>query len=108
MRSPCRDKANQIAREFLAKLPALRESLALDAQAAYDGDPAAKSKVLQVLGWSVPYPLDQKYAEEAGNVVDLVARYAPTPLSVQIERFGEVPVKREPQTDQSAPQNPQY
>jgi hypothetical protein len=71
-------------------------------------NPEAKSKVLQVLGWSVPYPLAPKYAEEAGNVVDLVARYAPTPLSVQIERFGEVPVKREPQTDQSAPQNPQY
>ena len=40
---PCRAKAGEIANEFLARMPAIREALALDAQAAYDGDPAAKS-----------------------------------------------------------------
>jgi serine O-acetyltransferase len=39
----CRDKAQKVVRDFLSALPALREMLALDAQAAYDGDPAAKS-----------------------------------------------------------------
>jgi hypothetical protein len=68
----------------------------------------SKAKILNVSGWSVPYPIDPKYAEEAGKLVDLTARYAPTPMSVQIERFGEVPAKREPQTDPQAPQNPQY
>jgi len=40
---PCRDHASALARKFLARIPAIREKLALDAQAAYDGDPAAKS-----------------------------------------------------------------
>jgi serine O-acetyltransferase len=39
----CRDKAARIAQAFLSRLPAVRDMLALDAQAAYDGDPAAKS-----------------------------------------------------------------
>ena len=39
----CRDEAEKIAREFLARVPRIRRMLALDAQAAYDGDPAAKS-----------------------------------------------------------------
>ncbi len=39
----CRKRAEQITRKFLATIPAVRRKLALDAQAAYDGDPAAKS-----------------------------------------------------------------
>lgn len=39
----CRAEAGQVAKDFLAKIPAIRARLALDAQAAYDGDPAAKS-----------------------------------------------------------------
>ncbi len=39
----CRKKAEGIAVDFLERIPAIRELLALDAQAAYDGDPAAKS-----------------------------------------------------------------
>ncbi len=39
----CTDRAGRLARGFLARLPAVRKMLALDAQAAYDGDPAAKS-----------------------------------------------------------------
>ncbi|MDD2959684.1 MAG: serine acetyltransferase [Lachnospiraceae bacterium] len=35
------DRAEQIATTFLEKIPALREILATDVQAAYDGDPAA-------------------------------------------------------------------
>lgn len=39
----CRKKAERLAGQFLRRIPALRDALALDAQAAYDGDPAAKS-----------------------------------------------------------------
>ena len=39
----CVSEARAIAQEFLARVPAVREMLALDAQAAYDGDPAARS-----------------------------------------------------------------
>ncbi|MDP4180907.1 MAG: serine O-acetyltransferase EpsC [Bacillota bacterium] len=37
-------KANKIVEEFLGKLPMIREYLATDVQAAFDGDPAAESK----------------------------------------------------------------
>jgi serine O-acetyltransferase len=40
---PSRRRAAAIARRFLRRVPAIRKMLALDAQAAYDGDPAAKS-----------------------------------------------------------------
>ena len=40
---PCRRRAGKLAREFLRTVPEIRRLLALDAQAAYDGDPAAKS-----------------------------------------------------------------
>jgi len=39
----CRREAEQITGQFLASIPKLRRLLALDVQAAYDGDPAAKS-----------------------------------------------------------------
>jgi len=39
----CRERAAAVAGDFLARIPDLREMLALDVQAAYDGDPAAKS-----------------------------------------------------------------
>jgi len=38
----CDAEATRIMRSFLAHLPALRASIALDVQAAYDGDPAAR------------------------------------------------------------------
>jgi serine O-acetyltransferase len=41
--NPCRNEAESLAERFLAGLPKVRAMLALDAQAAYDGDPAAKS-----------------------------------------------------------------
>jgi len=40
---PSRKRAAALAKRFLGRIPAVREMLALDAQAAYDGDPAAKS-----------------------------------------------------------------
>ncbi|MCD4825379.1 MAG: serine acetyltransferase [Phycisphaerae bacterium] len=40
---PCRHEAEKEAYEFLGRLPKIRSMLAMDAQAAYDGDPAAKS-----------------------------------------------------------------
>ncbi|MBS3734443.1 MAG: serine acetyltransferase [Phycisphaerae bacterium] len=39
----CRAEAAELAEQFLARIARAREALALDAQAAYDGDPAAKS-----------------------------------------------------------------
>ena len=39
----CQGQADEVAHEFLQRIPAVREMLAMDAQAAYDGDPAAKS-----------------------------------------------------------------
>ena len=41
--APCRTKAADLAVEFLEAIPEIRQATALDAQAAYDGDPAAKS-----------------------------------------------------------------
>jgi serine O-acetyltransferase len=38
----CAERGNLLAIEFLSRLPELRETLAKDIQAAYDGDPAAK------------------------------------------------------------------
>jgi serine O-acetyltransferase len=40
-KAPCDKKARRIAMEFLTRIPAIREMLAGDVQAAYDGDPAA-------------------------------------------------------------------
>jgi len=39
----CRGDAEALAVEFFRRVPKLRDMLALDAQAAYDGDPAARS-----------------------------------------------------------------
>ncbi|MBL7132764.1 MAG: serine acetyltransferase [Phycisphaerae bacterium] len=39
----CRREAKAMVEKFLSRIPAVRDMLALDAQAAYDGDPAAKS-----------------------------------------------------------------
>ena len=39
----CMKRAGALAARFLRRMPAIRAMLALDAQAAYDGDPAAKS-----------------------------------------------------------------
>jgi serine O-acetyltransferase len=40
---PCAGEARRVATEFLDRLPAIRDALILDVQAAYDGDPAAES-----------------------------------------------------------------
>jgi len=39
----CRKKAETITNDFLARIPQIRTALALDVQAFYDGDPAAKN-----------------------------------------------------------------
>ncbi len=39
----CRDEAGEMAHVFMARLPEMRDLLNLDVEAAYDGDPAAKS-----------------------------------------------------------------
>src|SRR4029078_9468984 len=40
-KSPCDKKGRRITLEFLERIPAIREMLAGDVQAAFDGDPAA-------------------------------------------------------------------
>jgi len=40
---PCSEEARRTTERFLACLPAVRDALVLDVQAAYDGDPAASS-----------------------------------------------------------------
>ena len=40
--APCREKAGQITHDLMAAIPKIRDLLADDVQAAYDGDPAAK------------------------------------------------------------------
>ncbi len=39
----CRERGRDVAAEFVAKLPEIRQKLVLDVQAAYDGDPAAST-----------------------------------------------------------------
>jgi serine O-acetyltransferase len=39
----CEETAKKIAKEFITRLPVIRELLSTDVKAAYDGDPAAKS-----------------------------------------------------------------
>jgi serine O-acetyltransferase len=40
---PCAGEAQRVSAAFLERLPAIRDALILDVQAAYDGDPAAES-----------------------------------------------------------------
>lgn len=40
--SECEDRASKLTAQFIGKLPMIRELLASDVQAAFDGDPAAK------------------------------------------------------------------
>lgn len=39
----CEDQAEEVVIAFISRIPVIREMLALDVEAAYDGDPAAKS-----------------------------------------------------------------
>ena len=39
----CREQAEEVTMAFISRIPVIREMLALDVEAAYDGDPAAKS-----------------------------------------------------------------
>lgn len=39
----CKTRARNVARKFITKLPSIREMLLKDVEAAYDGDPAAKT-----------------------------------------------------------------
>ena len=70
-------------------------------------DAATKGKSLQVMGWSVPYTPDPKYADIM-KPVDLVARYGPTPLDIQAARLGiqTVPGPRRAPVTGPGPQQP--
>jgi len=48
---PNRDQAAALASQFVEKIPAVREMLALDVQAAYDGDPAATGTAEVILAY---------------------------------------------------------
>lgn len=45
------DKANELCYQFLMRIPAVREYLATDVQAAFDGDPAADDKDLIIFSY---------------------------------------------------------
>ena len=64
----CRQHGHEVARDFLAALPMLRQKLVLDVQAAFDGDPAAGTLdevvlaypgLLAVTVYRVAHALDQ-------------------------------------------------
>ncbi|QOJ15281.1 MAG: serine acetyltransferase [Planctomycetia bacterium] len=62
-RSPLRARSAQIAREFLERIPDVRAMLALDVQAAYDGDPAASGSAEILLAYPGIYAITiQRYA----------------------------------------------
>ncbi len=50
-RMPCRDRAVEVASQFIECIPAIRLMLAEDVQAAYDGDPAATDTAECVLAY---------------------------------------------------------
>lgn len=61
--TPQQQRATQIARLFVEKIPEIREMLALDVQAAYDGDPAATGTSEIVLAYPGVYAITiQRYA----------------------------------------------
>ena len=47
----CRQKAFDLARDFVERIPEVRERIAADVQAAYDGDPAATSTAECILAY---------------------------------------------------------
>jgi serine O-acetyltransferase len=48
---PCRGHGREVAREFLERLPKVRQRLLLDVQAAFDGDPAAGNMAEVILAY---------------------------------------------------------
>lgn len=48
---PCEDQARDLTERFLARIPETRAMLALDVQAAYDGDPAAANSDEVILAY---------------------------------------------------------
>lgn len=60
---PQRERAVEIARAFVERIPEVRSLLALDVQAAYDGDPAASGPAEIVLSYPGIYAITvQRYA----------------------------------------------
>jgi hypothetical protein len=62
--------------------------------------PGQKGKVLQIMGWSSPHPVDTQYTSLV-KPVDLVARYAPDSMERQAAKLGITNLpgpRREPQT----------
>ena len=61
----CRDKATSLASAFVEKIPEVRRALALDVQAAYDGDPAATGTAEVILAYPAVLAITiYRYAHE--------------------------------------------
>ena len=61
----CRDKATSLASAFVEKIPEVRCALALDVQAAYDGDPAATGTAEVILAYPAMLAITiYRYAHE--------------------------------------------
>jgi len=73
---PCREEAGQLATRFVDRIPEVRERLAEDVQAAYDGDPAAQCTSEVILAYPAVLAITiYRYAHELyGMNVPLIPR----------------------------------
>ncbi|RJP80066.1 MAG: serine acetyltransferase [Candidatus Zixiibacteriota bacterium] len=63
--SQCEERAREVTRTFLSRLPHIRYLLSTDVQAAYDGDPAAKSPAETIFSYpSVRFLTNFRVAHE--------------------------------------------
>jgi serine O-acetyltransferase len=66
---PCREQACELANQFVDRIPQVREILADDIQAAYDGDPAATCTAEVVLSYPAVLAITiHRYAHELYNM----------------------------------------
>ncbi len=64
----CRDKAESITSDFISMIPELRRRIRLDVEAAFTGDPAAKSKEEVILAYpGIEAVLVHRLAHELSN-----------------------------------------
>jgi serine O-acetyltransferase len=72
----CEIRSRDIARRFITKLPAIRKLLLLDVEAAYDGDPAAKTHGETIFCYpSIRTMTNHRIAHELYNLgVDIIPR----------------------------------
>ncbi len=86
----CRARAEEMADAFLRKLPAIREMLLLDCQAALDGDPATRSKDEIILAYpgfkaiAIHRLAHELYTAKVPLVPRIMSEYAHTMTGIDI------------------------